>query len=104
MLVVETVGWIRRAYFVQHGTIKAIARELKLSRNTVRKVIRSGETAFSYSRDVQPRPKLGSWATELERLLAENEARPKRERLDLEHFPCGSNRFGDSETGASCDP
>jgi len=83
MLVVETVGRIRRAYFVQHRTIKAIARELKLSRNTVRKVIRSGETAFSYSRDVQPRPKLGAWATELERLLAENEARPKRERLDL---------------------
>ena len=66
----ETVGRIRRAYFVQHRTIKAIARELKLSRNTVRKVIRSGETAFSYSRDVQPRPKLGAWATELERLLA----------------------------------
>ncbi|HET9643802.1 MAG TPA: IS21 family transposase [Gallionella sp.] len=83
MLVVETVGRIRRAYFVQHRTIKAIARELKLSRNTVRKVIRSGETAFSYSRDVQPRPKLGAWATELERLLAENEVRPKRERLDL---------------------
>jgi transposase len=83
MLVVETVGRIRRAYFVQHRTIKAIARELKLSRNTVRKVIRSGETAFSYSRDVQPRPKLGAWATQLEQLLADNEAQPKRERLDL---------------------
>jgi transposase len=83
MLVVETVGRIRRAYFVQYRTIKAIARELKLSRNTVRKVIRSGETAFSYSRDVQPRPKLGAWATQLEQLLADNEARPKRERLDL---------------------
>jgi transposase len=83
MLVVETVGRIRRAYFVQRRTIRAIARELKLSRNTVRKVLRSGETAFAYERDVQPRPKLGAWTGELERLLSENEARSARERLDL---------------------
>ena len=30
-----------------------------MSRNTVRKVLRSGETSFSYEREVQPRPKLG---------------------------------------------
>src|SRR4051812_6226273 len=83
MLVVETVGRIRRAYFVQRRTIRAIARELKLSRNTVRKVLRSGETAFAYERDVQPRPKLEAWTGELERLLSENEARSARERLDL---------------------
>ena len=83
MLVVETIGRIRRAYFAQGRTIKAIARELKVSRNTVRRVLRSGETSFSYERSVQPRPKLGEWTSELERLLAENEARPRRERLDL---------------------
>jgi hypothetical protein len=33
-----------------------------VSRNTVRKVLRSGETSFEYERDVQPRPKLGRWA------------------------------------------
>jgi transposase len=83
MLVVETVGRIRRAHFVQGKAIKAIARELKVSRNTVRKVLRSGETAFTYAREVQPRPKLGAWTVALERLLAENEARPRRERLEL---------------------
>jgi transposase len=83
MLVVETVGRIRRAHFVQGKAIRAIARELKLSRNTVRRVLRSGETAFSYVREVQPRPKLGAWTSELERLLTENEARARRERLDL---------------------
>ena len=83
MLVVETIGRIRRAYFVQRRTIKAIAREFKLSRNTVRKAIRSGATSFAYERAAQPRPKLGSWTEELERLLAANEALAKRERLDL---------------------
>ena len=38
--------------------IKEIARDLRLSRNTVRKVLRSDETSFSYERQVQPRPKL----------------------------------------------
>ena len=59
MLVVETIGRIRREHFVQGKSIKEIARDLKLSRNTVRKVLRSDETSFSYERQVQPRPKLG---------------------------------------------
>lgn len=58
MLVVETIGRIRREFFVQGRSIKAIARALKLSRNTVRKVVRSNATAFSYEREVQPLPKL----------------------------------------------
>jgi DNA-binding CsgD family transcriptional regulator len=37
MLVVETIGRIRREYFVQGKSIKEIARDLRLSRNTVRK-------------------------------------------------------------------
>jgi transposase len=83
MLVVETIGRIRREYFVQGKSIKAIARALKLSRNTVRKVVRSNATAFSYAREVQPLPKLGGWTAELERLLARNDAQPARERLTL---------------------
>ena len=59
MLVVETVARIRREHFVKGKTIKEIARDLKVSRNTVRKVLRSGETSFEYEREVQPRPKLG---------------------------------------------
>jgi transposase len=64
-------------------SIKAIARALKLSRNTVRKVVRSNATAFSYEREVQPLPKLGGWTAELDRLLATNEAQPAGERLTL---------------------
>ena len=83
MLVVETIGRIRRERFVQGKSIKEIARDLRLSRNTVRKVLRSEETSFSYERQVQPRPKLGRWKEELDRLLAANAEAPARERLTL---------------------
>ena len=79
----ETVARIRRAHFVQGKSIKAIARELGIARNTVRHVLRSGETAFAYERTVQPRPKLGKWIIELERRLIVNDRKSKRERLDL---------------------
>ncbi len=83
MLVVETIGRIRREHFVQGKTIREIARDLRLSRNTVRKVLRSAETAFSYGREVQPRPKLGRWTEDLDRLLGTNRDAPARERLTL---------------------
>ena len=83
MLVVETVARIRRAHFIQGKSIKAISRELGLSRNTVRKVLRSGETSFAYEREVQPRPKLGPWTEELERRLVANDRLSRRERLGL---------------------
>jgi transposase len=81
MLVVETIAKIRRAYFQDKKPIKQICRELRVSRKTVRKVIRSGATEFTYERRVQPQPKIGPWRNELDSLLAENAARPKRERL-----------------------
>ena len=83
MLVVETIGRIRREHFIKGKSIKEIARDLKVSRNTVRKVLRSGETSFSYQREVQPRPKLGRWKAELDRLLARNAGAAARERLTL---------------------
>jgi predicted transcriptional regulator len=60
MLTVETIGRIRREHFLKGKTIKEIARDLKVSRNTVRRVLRSGATSFAYEREVQPRPKLGT--------------------------------------------
>ena len=83
MLTVETISRIRREHFVKGKTIKEISRDLKVSRNTVRKVLRSGETSFDYERDVQPRPKLGRWTTELDELLEGNTTKPFREQLTL---------------------
>jgi transposase len=83
MLTVETIGRIRREHFIKGKTIREIARDLKVSRNTVRKVLRSGETAFEYERNVQPRPKLGRWTAELDDLLSGNAAKSAREQLTL---------------------
>ena len=83
MLIVETIGRIRREHFVKGKPIKQIARELKLSRNTVRKVLRSQETSFAYEREIQPRPKLGRWMGELGGMLEANGRKPARERLTL---------------------
>jgi transposase len=83
MLIVETIARIRRDHLDRGKSIKKIARELNLSRNTVRRVLRSGETALVYEREVQPRPKLGVWTQDLERLLMTNSTAASRERLTL---------------------
>ena len=68
MLVVETIAKIRRGHFVEGKSIKQICRELgrqlRVSRNTVRKVIRSGATEFTYDCTTQPRPKIDPWRSE----------------------------------------
>jgi hypothetical protein len=80
---VDTIARVRREHFVRGRSIKEISRDLHVSRNTVRKILRSGETQFSYERDVQPMPKIGPWQGDLDRLLLGNDGKPARERLTL---------------------
>jgi hypothetical protein len=56
---------IRRAYFVHGQPIKALCRDLGVSRKVVRKVIRSETAEFRYEREAQPLPKIGLGATSL---------------------------------------
>jgi hypothetical protein len=77
------IAKIRRAYFVDGRPIKAICRELGVSRKVVGKVIRSQATEFRYERETQPQPKMGPWNAELDRLLLANESKAARERLTL---------------------
>ena len=83
MLIVETIAKIRRAFFVQGKPIKAICRELRVSRKVVRKVIRSETTEFRYEREAQPLPQIGPWRDKLDQLLLTNEGKAARERLTL---------------------
>jgi hypothetical protein len=83
MLVVETIAKIRRAFFGQGKSIKAICRELRVSRKVVRKVIRSKATEFRYEREAQPLPKVGPWRDKLDQLLLANEGKASRKRLTL---------------------
>ena len=83
MIVVETIAKIRRYHFVEGRKIKEISRLLRLSKNTVRKVIRSGATEHQYKRSIQPMPRLGDYVSRLEELLEEDWKRPKKRRLTM---------------------
>jgi transposase len=80
---VDTIARIRREFFIRGRSIKEIVRDLHVSRNTVRKVVRTGRTAFEYEREVQPMPKLGQWRADLDELLAGNDSKAARERLTM---------------------
>ena len=79
----DTIARVRRAFYVQGWSVKRIVRELHVSRNTVRKILRSDETGFSYERERQPMPRIGPWQEKLDELLLGNANRPSRERLTL---------------------
>jgi transposase len=80
---VDTIARVRRAFYVQGWSVKRIVRELHVSRNTVRKILRSDETEFSYERERQPMPRIGPWQEKLDELLLGNANKPSRERLTL---------------------
>jgi len=81
MLIVETIAKIRRLHFVDGLGIKTISRKLGLSRNTIRKVIRSDSTEHTYNRTNQPQPQLGLYVERLEELLEIDWERPRKRRL-----------------------
>jgi transposase len=80
MLTVETIRKIRLAIHRDGKTIRETVRDLGVSRNTVRKVIRSQQTAFTYRRSTQPRPVLAAFVERLEQALEEDKKLSKRQR------------------------
>ena len=81
MLTVETIAWVRREQ-ARGKSVRAISRDLRLSRDTVAKYLRSGETEAKYERHCQPYPQLGPFLAALEELLERNGGQPPRDRLD----------------------
>ena len=79
MLCVETIGKIRRRRLVQGESISAIARDMGLSRNTVKWALRFEGDGFEYRSSSQPRPKLGPFLETLEAWLEAEEKLPARE-------------------------
>jgi transposase len=80
MLIVETIRKIRLAHHRDHKPIRQIARDMNLSRNTVRKIIRSDVTEQHYKRQTQPRPKLEPFKEQLTQALDEDYDKPKKHR------------------------
>ena len=69
MFIVESIAKIRRMYHVDGKAIRAIAKELNISKNTVKKVIRSNETKFQLAKYIKDKPVLGKHLEILNQLL-----------------------------------
>lgn len=80
MIIVETIAKIRRLYYVQNRGIKTIARELNLSKNTVKKVIREDKTSKTYTRNKQALPIMDEFKCQLSTMLESNVTKPQRLR------------------------
>lgn len=57
MLVLETIEKVRRIFHKDRKSIKQICRELRMLRNTARRVVLFGATEPTYERSIEPQPK-----------------------------------------------
>lgn len=80
MIQLERAAKIRRWYHVGKQSIKEITRELGVSRNTVRRIVRGQRINNDYKRIAQPIPKLGIYKEKLEEWLEEDRKRPRNQR------------------------
>ena len=78
----ETIRKIRLAAR-DKKSIRQIARDLRLSRNTVRKVLRSGETRFEYRRETAHRPQLAAYIETLEGWLEAEQTLALKQRRTM---------------------
>ena len=79
MLFMDMIAEIRRRHLVSRESISSIARDLKLSRPTVRKHCRT-QSEPVYRRHKQPTPMLGAFQETLETLLRSDRLLPKAQR------------------------
>jgi len=77
---VETIRKIRLAYHRESKPIRQIARDMNLSRNTVRTIIRSDVTELHYERKSQPYPKLETYKEQLNAALKDDQGKPPKHR------------------------
>lgn len=76
----ETIRKVRLAFHQKGMSLREIARNFCLSRNTVRKIVRSGVTDREYVRSEQPLRKLGSFVDRLLSWLEEDSRKPVKHR------------------------
>ncbi len=76
----ETIRKIRFAYHRDKRSIRQIARDMNLSHNTVRSILRSDVTELHCERKTQPRPKLETFKEHLNSALKEDQGKPPKHR------------------------
>jgi transposase len=80
MTGVDKIKEVRLLKYVNGLPIKEIVRRTKLARNTVRKILRSNNTEFTYQRNEQNRPVTGQIYETIEMWLEEDSSKPKKYR------------------------
>ena len=75
----DMIAEIRRRHLISKESISSIARDLKLSRPTVRKHCRT-QSEPAYHRSKQPTPMLGAFEETLEAWLRTERLLPQRQR------------------------
>lgn len=86
MLIVETIAKIRRMHYVQNKGFKTIARELGLSKNTVKEVIRKNKTSLNYQRQQSHYPALEAYKERLIERLKSDMKGPARFRRTAKKY------------------
>ncbi len=80
MLKVDEYEKIRRAYYLEHKSIRQIAREQGHSRKTVEKALKGGEPQPYQCKEERPAPILGNSKALIEKLVVENQQLPVKPR------------------------
>ena len=80
MVTVDEREIIRRAYYLEHKTIRQIARELKRSRTTVEKAIDEAKPTGYKLTEPRPAPVLGAYKAMIDELLEGNKKLPRKQR------------------------
>jgi transposase len=80
MLIVDQHAAIRHAYYNQNKSIREIARELQLSRQSVRKALSSPAPIPYTQRGTRSAPKLGPFHARIDALLEQRSRQPRKQR------------------------
>jgi transposase len=80
MLTVKEWEQIRRAYYVEEKSIRAIARESGHARRTIKRMVEAAEPPRYRRRKPKPAPKLGPYKKQIQKLLAQNQTLPRKQR------------------------
>lgn len=80
MISVDDRERIRRAYFLENKSVRKIAKELKHSRDMVKKAIELAEPGEYTLQQRRPAPVLGCYIPRIDELLAESERLPRKQR------------------------
>jgi len=80
MISVERREEIRRAYFIEHKSVRQIAKEMHCGRETIDKCIASAEAQPYTLQLPRAAPVLGPYKARIAQLLAENDKLPRKQR------------------------